>query len=646
MAERASLQALPDEILTNILFYLDPDSLNAVQPASRRLQSVAGQEILWRHNCRIHFRHWNPKHNYTALLQRPVAQVPWRQLFVQRKRIEVKARRLVDELVATHKQRGAHIEWLAEQGYDVKDELLRQKSVDEEQEDVLARRYWANAALTAIHRSMAMEEWARLRRGEPTSLERVLGAYDLFVIDSAEGIGDLDDISARLDDLAARFKSQHPEYLEFSLRERALCLVEFLRVAGFTGVPPERYGRIEQNFIGLALAGDNHEALPLVTVAIFCCVAERLGINAQPCGYPMHIYAIVKAPPGEPLDGPDASSTSNLYPEDSDTMYLDPFRSEQEVPRSRLESQLMSWGASPQNFPMFLSSASVTEMVIRSARNMRRAVEVGGEAEPQQPPGAARLAHSHLDLNAALHAAMWAWAYLERGDNASVTVPGAADIVTHRRRILMTKVIQLILEHVPWETFLAERYMGPLFCDLPESHDFARVIGEQYVADRMAMAPKLRRSRRRPSQINSNNTSNTSNTPGMSTNTDQTDIHSTNQSHGTWASAVRHTIGTPFRHARYSYYGVIIGWDPSCSAAEEWVVTMDVDRLPHGRAQPFYNVLCEDSTARYVAEENIAPTDEQPPAWLRGALAGRYFLRWDREGSRFVSNVREEYPDD
>ncbi|KAK8175021.1 hypothetical protein IWX90DRAFT_379025 [Phyllosticta citrichinensis] len=595
MAELVSLLALPDEILTNILFYLDPDSLNAVQPASRRLQSVAGQEILWRYNCHIHFRHWNPKHNYTALLQRPVAQVPWRQLFVQRKRIEAKARRLVDELVATHKQRGTHIEWLAEQGYDVKDELLRQKSVDEEQEDVLARRYWANAALTAIHRSMAMEEWARLRRGEPTSLERVLGAYDLFVIDSAEGIGDLDDISARLDDLAARFKSQHPEYPEVSLRERALCLVEFLRAAGFTGVPPERYGRIEQSFIGLALAGDNHEALPLVTVAIFCCVAERLGINAQPCGYPMHIYAIVKAPLGESLDGPDASTTSKLSPEDSDTMYLDPFRSEQEVLRSRLESQLMSWGASPQDFPMFLSSASMRELVIRSARNMRRAVEVGGEAEPQQPPGAARLAHSHLDLNAALHAAMWAWAYLERGGNASVE----ADLVTRRRRILMTKAIQLILEHVPWETFLAERYMGPLFCDLPESPDFARVIGEH-----------------------------------------------TNQAHGTWASAVRHTIGTPFRHARYSYYGVIIGWDPSCSAAEEWVVTMDVDRLPHGRAQPFYNVLCEDSTARYVAEENIAPTREKPPEWLRGGLAGRYFLRWDEVRRRFVSNVREEYPDD
>ncbi|KAK7509008.1 Hemimethylated DNA-binding protein YccV like-domain-containing protein [Phyllosticta citriasiana] len=642
--ERASLLMLPDEILTNILFYLDPDGLNAVQPTNRRLQSVAAQEILWRHNCRVHFHHWNPKHDYTALLQRPVAQVRWRQLFVQRKRIEVKARRLVDELVATHKQRGAHIEWLAAQGYDVKDELLRQKSVDEEQEDVLARRYWANAALTAIHRSMAMEEWARLRRGEPTSLERVLGAYDLFVIDSAEGIGDFDDISARLDDLAARFKAKHPDYLELGLRERALHLVEFLRAAGFTGVPPERYGRIEQSFIGLALAGDTHEALPLVTVAIFCCVAERLGINAQPCGYPMHIYAIVKAPEGESLDGPGAPNTTNsIYPDEPDIMYLDPFRSELEVPRSRLESQLMSWGASPQNFPMFLSSASVTEMVIRSARNMRRAIEVGGEAEPLQPPGAARLTHSHLDLNAALHAAMWAWAFLERGDNASMTVPGAADIVTHRRRILMTKVIQLMLEHVPWETFLAERYMGPLFWDLPESHDFARVIGEQYVADRMAMAPKLRRSRVE-SQSNDNASSSSSSSFSSSSQVDE-DIHASNQP-PTYSAPVRHTIGTPFRHARYLYYGVIIGWDPSCSATEEWALTMNVDRLPNGRNQAFYNVLCEDSTARYVAEENITPTSEEPPGWLREGLAGRYFLRWDKEGKKFVSNVREEYPDD
>ena len=51
---------------------------------------------------------------------------------------------------------------------------------------------------------------------------------------------------------------------------------------------------------------------------------------------------------------------------------------------------------------------------------------------------------------------------------------------------------------------------------------------------------------------------------------------------------------------------------------------------------------------RYVAEENIDPITTSgvtPKAGLM-TLAGRYFKRWDARERRFVSNMREEYPDD
>jgi F-box protein 21 len=54
-----------------------------------------------------------------------------------------------------------------------------------------------------------------------------------------------------------------------------------------------------------------------------------------------------------------------------------------------------------------------------------------------------------------------------------------------------------------------------------------------------------------------------------------------------------------------------------------------------------------DKSVRYVAEENIepvAPDTEPSEAILR--LAGRHFKRWDGERHLFVSNVRDEYPDD
>jgi F-box protein 21 len=51
---------------------------------------------------------------------------------------------------------------------------------------------------------------------------------------------------------------------------------------------------------------------------------------------------------------------------------------------------------------------------------------------------------------------------------------------------------------------------------------------------------------------------------------------------------------------------------------------------------------------RYVAEENIETLDleisQLPHALVN--LAGRYFKRWDGTTRMFVSNVRDEYPDD
>lgn len=53
----------------------------------------------------------------------------------------------------------------------------------------------------------------------------------------------------------------------------------------------------------------------------------------------------------------------------------------------------------------------------------------------------------------------------------------------------------------------------------------------------------------------------------------------------------------------------------------------------------------DDKTVRYVAEENILVLTETPKESVM-ALAGRYFKRWDSERGVFVSNMRDEYPDD
>lgn len=53
----------------------------------------------------------------------------------------------------------------------------------------------------------------------------------------------------------------------------------------------------------------------------------------------------------------------------------------------------------------------------------------------------------------------------------------------------------------------------------------------------------------------------------------------------------------------------------------------------------------EDKSNRYVAEDNIELTDDRPSdALVR--LAGRFFRSYNTESGMFVSNIREEYPDD
>jgi len=55
----------------------------------------------------------------------------------------------------------------------------------------------------------------------------------------------------------------------------------------------------------------------------------------------------------------------------------------------------------------------------------------------------------------------------------------------------------------------------------------------------------------------------------------------------------------------------------------------------------------EDRSVRYVAEENIElilPRFTELSSSLI-AIAGKHFKRWDEKNMMFVSNMKDEYPD-
>ena len=75
-------------------------------------------------------------------------------------------------------------------------------------------------------------------------------------------------------------------------------------------------------------------------------------------------------------------------------------------------------------------------------------------------------------------------------------------------------------------------------------------------------------------------------------------------------------------------------------------VDIEEGELQKGLMQPFYRVMVDDLSIRYVAQENILEQRPVSAGRLSNILAGRYFQRFNSLDGRFVSNMKEEYPDD
>ncbi|NXR13532.1 FBX21 protein, partial [Semnornis frantzii] len=104
------------------------------------------------------------------------------------------------------------------------------------------------------------------------------------------------------------------------------------------------------------------------------------------------------------------------------------------------------------------------------------------------------------------------------------------------------------------------------------------------------------------------------------------------------------SIGLIMKHKRYGYNCVIYGWDPACMMGHEWIRNMNVHSLPHGPHQPFYNVLVEDGSCRYAAQENLEHNSE--PREIPHPDIGRYFSEFT--GTHYLANAELElrYPED
>lgn len=298
-----------------------------------------------------------------------------------------------------------------------------------------------------------------------------------------------------------------------------------------------QYHDLQNNFLGIALHDESHPSLALVSVAIYCCVAERLGLDAQPCAFPLHPLAIINPPAGCAMDGQNMPPGSAAAP----PMYMDPFRSSREVYLENLQAQLQAMGISAEDSPDLLNASPTVEIVRRTANSIIASLQAIRRNHAVTPSAAV---HSFPDMEGAFYASVWALVLLPEGSDIAAGV---------QRRNCLGHLTKLMEKHSLTDTWLIEEYILPLIEDHAQYEQLHETIRVIRTSDHM------------PKQVK-NRTLDACNN-------------------------VRYKVGQVFQHKRYSYKAVIIGWDVECTATEDWMAHMGVYYLPRGKYQSFYHVL-------------------------------------------------------
>ncbi|KAI1370995.1 hypothetical protein F4677DRAFT_436838 [Hypoxylon crocopeplum] len=636
----APIDSLPDEIVHHILLYVSPEeTLTKIALLSKRFNSVAHEPFLWRSYCQHTFKYWNSEHRFKERLAGNLRDTDWRQLFLRRLGRNACIARLVDGIVGSRVFRLQRIEKICEYGYDAKDFLLSQCRVPDDAEDVLARRYYSCSVLDSIHRSLAIEEWAKYQRyaarrideDTPNSerlncgmrLERALGAFDMFMLHDNEG--DLDEITELLDDIAARFRSTCPSLDQMTTRQKAIALARWLHSNNMTGLsdPTEQTYRYLRNcLIGRALRDEHHPSLPIISSAIYSAIASRLGIEAYPCLLPNHVHATVLSPPGISLDGRQLPHEQSQHQEN---MFLDPYGSDEEVPLDYIYSFLSRLGIHTGRENL-LNPTTTDLIVMRTAQNIRSSFT---SFRTNERPLAQLIPMIELNrgdwarnLQPALYSMIWASIMM-------VPVLPENDEIRWDWQQDVRDLLTYFYEYFPEDSWLVEKYVCPMYDTFaaPSRRQNDWELPSKRVRDQIREIRRVdaleRPPRRRSGLAEGYN--------------------------------IKYRVGQVFKHKRYEYHGLILGW--TIEGASTWD---DNPLSPTNRpwttySQPFYRCMVgtDGSDHHVIAEENIEIVElrggpEVLPPEIRDLMpmAGKFFKRWNGEQGVFVSNLREVFAED
>lgn len=588
------LDCLPDEVIQTILCQLDALSLITISSTSRHFQAVASEQLIWKDLVLRDFRFWDDKHELLKKV-RDASFRDWRNLYIVRHTANVATRRAVQQMIDDPIGRLAKVHRVLDHGYGIKDVLLELNKAAPNTDCVLAQRYWSQMVLACLNRSVALEQWTRVRYrsdvANPT--ETALACLDMFVLGpSAEG--DINDTCRRLDEMVDAVRTAHPEIDEQTPRRKAIVIAEFLRAKKWVGIDEGRdYYSIEHQFLGFALRSPHRSSLPLISCVIYSYICRAFGLRAQPCNFPMHVRAVVQPPlpssPNDPqldLDNqplPPNRSAESFADFDPDTeplsdlthLYVDPFNTATPTSLSRMQTEIhfSAPHVTQAQAASYLLPASPRSLLIRSAHNIVRSVQATpfdimhrhrpARTSTNSSPNANDndMPDTEISTYDAAYAALFALVMFPSSPQ------GLASSLGDLRQHYAHHFIEDLCNY--------ENYILPLTTGV-------RLDGVAFGGDRTATDQLVTLVRREDSTPKRPKTRGELR-PGFVTNGEA--------QANTQAADILWTVGTVFRHRRQGYIGVIYGWDARCEMGESWILGNGVDRLSRGRGQPFYNVL-------------------------------------------------------
>lgn len=330
-------------------------------------------------------------------------------------------------------------------------------------------------------------------------------------------------------------------------------------MTGLNDPTEETYRYLRNCLIGRALRDDQHPSLPIISAAIYSALASRVGFEAYPCALPNQVHAIVLSPPGVSLDGRVLESSQAARQE---TMFLDPYGSDEEIPVDHIQNLLFKLGIYSGHDDM-LKPTPTDLIVMRTAQNIRASFTsfrtIDRPLSQLIPMIELNRGDWARNLQPALYSMIWASIMM-------VPILPDDDEVRWDWQQDVRDLLTYFYEYFPEDSWLIEKYVCPMYDTFaaPTRRQGVRELPSKRVHDQIKDIRRVDASARAPRR--------------------RSDLAD--------GVRVRYRVGQVFRHKRYDYHGIILAWTTEgAGSITNWDQTSPLRDPWHGYSEPYYRCM-------------------------------------------------------